>query len=371
MCNSITMKLVNRPARGLLFLLLAVRAAIVLVAVGILWLMLFAFFLPFLLLSELLGWPKKDGSLERETAPLHPLENASDAQFIFDRRKDISKLFGCNTRNVQYRWRVFSGHLEELKQTSSELRALDFGAGSLRDSYELARYGFRVVSMDLDAKVMRQYFDSYDWTTLRSTPELFADSIDHLAEAVGPDYFHLAISFDVIEHLESPRDYLQRLRPLLRPGGYLFAIVPNRRSLYERYFKRSLKKQREKGLPLTPGVPHLQFRSPEEWDEFIEENGFEIVEHDMAIGTFVNDFWNGALGLPIYVYVTPILQVLLPRLSAGSDPAIIERLVAPVWLMRRIDVFDNLFKKWLHGQFGWNIIVARKKAVAEPAASPS
>lgn len=347
-----------------MFLLLAMRAATVLVAVGILWFTLFVLFLPFLLLSELLGWPKKPPGSERETAPLRPVENPSDVQFIFDRRRDISKLFGCNTRNVQYRWRVFSDRLEGIKQKSFEPRALDFGAGSLRDSYELTRQGFRVVSMDLDAEIMKRYFESYDWTMLPSAPQLFTDSINHLAEVLGPDYFHLAISFDVIEHLERPQDYLQGLRPLLQDGGYLFTIVPNRRSIYERYFKHSLKKQREKGLPLTPGVPHLQFRSPEEWDEFIEENGFEIVEHDMAIGTFVNDFWNGALALPIYLYVTPVLQVLLPRLGGGVDPAVVERVVTPVWLMRRIDVFDNVFKKRLHGQFGWNIIVARKKTLA-------
>jgi 2-polyprenyl-3-methyl-5-hydroxy-6-metoxy-1,4-benzoquinol methylase len=371
------MKLVRRPARGVLFILRAMQAAIVLVAVGILWLTLFVLFLPFLLLSELLGWTKKSRSTGQDatriresqsanTATLRPVENTSDAQFIFDRRNDISKLFGCNTRNVQYRWRLFSDRLAEIKQASREPRALDFGAGSLRDSYELTRQGFSVVSMDLDEDVMKRYFESYDWTMLPSTPRLFTDPINHLAELVGPDYFHLAISFDVIEHLERPEEYLQGLRPLLRDGGYLFTIVPNRRSIYERYFKHSLKKQRQKGLPCIPGVPHLQFRSPAEWDEFIERNGFEIVEHDMAIGMFVNDFWNGALALPIYLYVTPVLQVLLSRLGFGFDPTILERGVTPAWLMSRIDILDNLVKKWLHGQFGWNIIIAQKKTLPGP-----
>ena len=378
--NSIAVKFVRRPARVASFALRLLWAIIVLIAVCLVWLILFVLFLPFLVLSELLGWTRKSRSADQDatrilesksatTAPLRSVESTSDVQFTFDRRKDISKLFGCNTRNVQYRWRLFSDRLEEIKQKSQEPRVLDFGAGSLRDSYELTRQGFRVISMDLDGEVMRQYFESYDWTMLPSTPQLFTAPINHLAELVGPDYFHLAISFDVIEHLEKPEEYLQGLRPLLRDGGYLFTIVPNRRSVYERYFKHSLKKQRQKGLLLTPGVPHLQFRSPAEWDEFIERNGFDVVEHDMAIGLFVNDFWNGALALPIYLYVTPVLQVLLPRLGLGFDPTIIERGVTPVWLMKRIDVLDNLLKEWLHGQFGWNIIVAQKKSSTgrEPA----
>jgi 2-polyprenyl-3-methyl-5-hydroxy-6-metoxy-1,4-benzoquinol methylase len=294
------------------------------------------------------------------------VEKLSDFQFIFDRRKDISKLFGCNTRNVKYRWRLFSDRLAEIKQRSREPRALDFGAGSLRDSYELTRQGFRVVSMDLDRELLQRYFESYDWSDLRSSPQLFDGSMKGLTDLVGENSFDVAISFDVIEHLESPQDYLRELRPLLRDDGYLFTIVPNRRSIYERYFKRSLKRQRQKGLPLKPGVPHVQFRSPEEWVEFIEGNGFDVVEHEMAIGLFVNDVWNAALTLPIYLYVTPVLQVLLPKLGFGFDPTILERALAPAWLMKRIDVFDNLLKNRLHGQFGWNIMVVRKKTSAKP-----
>lgn len=361
--DSITMKLVSRPARGALFLLAAVRATLVLAGVVILWLFLFLLFLPFLLMSELLGWPRENEvSTQADRATLlRECEQGGDEQFIFDRRQDISKLFGCNTRNVQYRWRLFSDRLKEIKEKTPQPTALDFGAGSLRDSYELSKQGFRVIAMDLDPEVMRQYFESYDWTMLPSTPQLHTDSIDHLADAVGPDHFDLAISFDVIEHLEQPDKYLQSLRPLMREGGYLFTIVPNRRSIYERYFKYSLRKQRQKNLPSVPGVPHLQFRSPAEWEQFIDENGFKIVEHDMAIGTFVNDFWNGALGLPIYVYVTPVLRVLFTKLGFSADPTIFERAATPSWLMSRIDVFDKVLKRRLHNQSGWNLIVAQKK----------
>ena len=44
----------------------------------------------------------------------------------FDRTDDVSKLEGCNTRNVEYRWDLFSLELEMIPGGSE---TLDFGAG--------------------------------------------------------------------------------------------------------------------------------------------------------------------------------------------------------------------------------------------------
>jgi len=367
--NSITMKLVSHPARGASFVLITIRAAIVLLAVVILWAALFILFLPFLLLSEVLGWRKKHshktsaaekfkggGAVSSDRAT-----DEGETALIFDRRTDVSKLFGCNTRNVEYRWDLFINRLDDLKRKTSAPRTLDFGAGSLRDSYELVRQGFDVTSMDLDPKIMQRYFDSYDWPSAGAPPQLFTDSIDRLGELVSQDYFHLAISFDVIEHLEQPEHYLRGLRPLLRDDGYLFAIVPNRRSIFERYFKYSLKKEIKKGFQPARGVPHLQFRSPEEWDQFIEANGFEIVEHEMAIGPLVNDLWHGMLGLPIRIYVAPVLHRFAHLLRLPFNPAQFENRFFPTWLMASVDGLDLALKPRTRKRFGWNLIIARPK----------
>src|SRR6516165_306876 len=86
----------------------------------------------------------------------------------FDRTDDVSKLDGCNTRNVEYRWNLFSG---ELKNIPGGSEVLDFGAGSLRDSFELAKRGYNVTSLDLDQGLLQSYRSEYDWpdngTTLK------------------------------------------------------------------------------------------------------------------------------------------------------------------------------------------------------------
>jgi len=118
-------------------------AAFVLFIVCFLWLVLFLLFLPFIVIGEVFGLKRRlphddissGGLALREggslaAAQLRTIENRSTDNFIFDRRKDISKLFGCNTRYVQYRWSIFGRRLADLKAEFTEPRAIDFGDGS-------------------------------------------------------------------------------------------------------------------------------------------------------------------------------------------------------------------------------------------------
>lgn len=348
--------------RFLFFSLRLVWALIVLFVVCVAWLVLFLVFLPLLVIAALVG-PKPnsleqtDASSRQETS--HE-EGDSATPLIFDRRHDISKLFGCNTRNVQYRWDVFASRIEEIRNNIPTPQALDFGAGSLRDSYELARLGFCVTSVDLDPNVMQRYYRSYDWSGVRCPPKIFTQPLEKLSHESGRSGFHLAIAFDVIEHLEDPSGYCRSIHSLLDNGGLFFSIVPNCRSVFERYFKYSIAKRRAKGIPFEPGVPHLQFKTPSEWEELFRQSGFKILQHDMTIGFFVNDFWCGMLGLPIRVYVAPVLARLAVMLGMKFDEGRFEGAFSPPWLMKRVDVLDQLCKKQLASRFGWNLIVATK-----------
>src|SRR5688572_8086464 len=348
--------------RFVFFSLRLVWALIVLFVVCVAWLVLFLVFLPFLVVATLIS-PKSHASQQSQvlTQEVNSGEDADSAvPLIFDRRHDISKLFGCNTRNVQYRWDVFASRLEQLRKDVATPQALDFGAGSLRDSYELAQLGFCVTSVDLDPNVMQRYYRSYDWGSVRCPPKIFTQPLDKLKDEPGRSDFHLAIAFDVIEHLEHPSGYCCKIHSLLDNGGLFFSIVPNKLSLFERYFKYSITKQRAKGIPFVPGVPHLQFKSPTEWEELFRQCGFQILQHDMTIGFFVNDLWVGMLGLPIRIYVAPVLGRLAAMLRIKFDEAAFESAFSPAWLMKRVDVLDQLLKKQLASRFGWNLIVATK-----------
>ena len=336
-----------------------VWAAVVLGAVCVAWLILFVVFAPFLLIGEIIRLVKPTTTTDKEVlVSVKPSQGAEP--LIFDRRNDVSKLYGCNTRNVRYRWSLFEDHLAQLQRNAATPKALDFGAGSLRDSYELATRGFNVTSFDLNDGILHRYFDSYDWSKT-AKPTLMAGSLDKLVNDNAPGSLQLAIAFDVIEHLEDPAAYVQAINKLLSTDGYLFTIVPNKRSLFERYFKRSLAQQIQRGAVLEPGVPHIQFKSPEEWDQFFQANGFRIVARDMTIGHFVNDWWNGVIAIPLRAFVYPVVAVLAFRGKFELDAGRIERMLCAPWLMERVNVLDQALKNPLRGRFGWNLIVAQKR----------
>ena len=111
-------------------------------------------------------------------------------------------------------------------------------------------------------------------------------------------------------------------------------------------------------------MPHLQFKSPDEWKEFFENNGFKILDHDMTIGFLVNDCWNGLLGLPIRLYVCPVLASLAHFGGLSINLAAFEGAFSPAWLMKRVNVLDMVFRKRLRNRFGWNLIVARRQPLS-------
>ena len=358
-----------------------VWAVVVLLAICLLWVVLFILFLPFLMVSALLAWRTrlttpngKDAevaALNGHLPELSSAEASGNDQFIFDRRNDVSKVYGCNTRSVKYRWTIFASRLDEIRARLKEPHALDFGAGSLRDSYELARLGFRVVSVDLDSGLLKSYSKAYDWSRAGRQPQFYTGPFEELGSQPDLRKFDLALSFDVIEHLEDPAGYLRQLHPLLADSGFLFAIVPNRLSLFERYFKRSLRKQRRLGVALQRGVPHLQFKSPAEWAAFFEAQGFRVVEHDMTLGFLVNDVWNGLLTIPIRSQVTPALSRAAGLLGVRFDAGAFEQLFVPAWLMERVHVLDMLLARSLKNRFGWNLLVVQKDPGRPESAQPA
>src|SRR5206468_441943 len=122
------------------------------------WSVLFLlFFIPALIafgLRTVRGQLSWNGKHRWKAQPLlaHDGDEAPAGAIIFDRRRDVSKLLGCNTRNVQFRWDIFSRWIATLLQHRAEPTALDLGAGSLRDTYELTTLGVKVDALDLNAE---------------------------------------------------------------------------------------------------------------------------------------------------------------------------------------------------------------------------
>jgi SAM-dependent methyltransferase len=124
-------------------------------------------------------------------------------------------------------------------------RILDAGCGSGRNMIELARHG-TVTGVELSDT-------SVELARARGAGEVIAGS---LLEMPFPDgSFDLAVSLDVIEHLEDDLAALRELRRTVAPGGSLLLTVPAYQWLWSghdvvnhhhrRYTRRSLRKVAE------------------------------------------------------------------------------------------------------------------------------
>ena len=263
----------------------------------------------------------------------------------FNRTNDVSKLIGCNTRNVAYRWDIFTPHLEKIPPGS---KVLDFGAGSLRDTFELISQGFHVKSMDLDLEEMKKYEKTYSWPSDQFAPELFGELTDLERQK---DDFSVILAFDVLEHLEDPAPIALRLRELLASEGVLICSVPNSISIHELFYRALNVLFNLTGKSRTPGVPHLQFKTPGGWRRFLESNGFEVIDHDIEIGFLVNTYF-GFWRIPLLVASKLTRINLLPLMDIVAHPV----------LMRSINKLDKLTSKIFRRGYAWNLFVLGKHA---------
>jgi SAM-dependent methyltransferase len=268
----------------------------------------------------------------------------------FDRTSDVSKLEGCNTRGIAYRWDIFQRWLRYIPPGSS---ALDFGAGSLRESFDLIQRGFCVTSVDNDISVLEAYKAKYQWPEAVHEVVAAPDLESALAK-LGNRKFALILCFDVLEHLADPVPTLKEFARWLDEDGLLFVTVPNGRTLFELAFRINLMLANMTGRSFRPGEPHLQMNSPSRWRTLLSRGGFKILEHDMQIGFFANTA-AALIQLPLLLGgrfarklgVKVDAEALAARLYGGPQA-------------RLMDLLDRRTKPLLNGFYGWNLFVLEK-----------
>ncbi len=128
---------------------------------------------------------------------------------------------------------------------SAPARILDAGCGSGRNMVDLARYG-TVTGIELSET-------SVALARNRGAGEVVSGSV--LEMPFAEDSFDLAVSLDVIEHLEDDLGALRELRRTVAPGGALLVTVPAYQWLWSghdeinhhhrRYTRRSLQRVAE------------------------------------------------------------------------------------------------------------------------------
>jgi 2-polyprenyl-3-methyl-5-hydroxy-6-metoxy-1,4-benzoquinol methylase len=348
-----------------LYIFIAMPALLILV---LLWgTMLSISLVPLLLLflsrkiTDRLSFNSKSNWLESNAELKLKAEGNQKNGIVFDRIGDVSKIIGCNTRNVQYRWEIFTNALERMQDISLNRNALDVGAGSLRDTYELSNLEFQVHAIDINKDQLELSYDRYDWTQVKLKPNIQARGILDLDDQNAQ--YDLILAFDVLEHLIELDHSIDKLRSKLKENGLIFISVPNSLTLFERLYKFAYKRRLKRGMVDKSGVPHVNFMTPRQWKQFFLSNGFCVTDQDIAIGFFVNDVWHGLYGICTRIFISPMLKRIVKSQCMGYEVASFENIFFPKWLMKLVNELDESTKIFLKNRWAWNLFVLGRKPI--------
>jgi 2-polyprenyl-3-methyl-5-hydroxy-6-metoxy-1,4-benzoquinol methylase len=110
-------------------------------------------------------------------------------------------------------------HAMLLEAVGQANRVLDVGCSSGYLARPLAARGNTIVGIELDPDAARAAEEFCE--------QVLVGDVETMELPLEPGSFDVVLGGDVIEHLRDPGAALERLRPLLRPGGRAVVSTPN------------------------------------------------------------------------------------------------------------------------------------------------
>ncbi|WP_396182945.1 class I SAM-dependent methyltransferase [Flavobacterium sp.] len=161
-------------------------------------------------ISEILKKQGTDEVLSEAALPAYAHKNPI-IDYIFWKRLSVAKRF-------------------IIEQVMPDSKILDFGCGTGIFSYDLAKNGFNLTSLDLDLSPLK----------LLKTQIQYPESInfiqdDFLTMNFETQKFDVIVALDVLEHisLDVLPIYLEKFDLILKPNGYFIVSGPTENKLYK------------------------------------------------------------------------------------------------------------------------------------------
>jgi SAM-dependent methyltransferase len=147
--------------------------------------------------------------------------------------------------------------------------------------------------------------------------EIYVGTLD--TAPIQEGYFDAITMFDVIEHLQSPARYVERIARLLRPGGLLALSTPNIHSLSFRLLGRS--------WDVVGPNDHLYYFAPRTLQRLLVDCGFAI--HSMRSEAIDTAVWARLLRfralLPLARRLPKWTSSVVTRLMVGDSIYVVAR----------------------------------------------
>jgi 2-polyprenyl-3-methyl-5-hydroxy-6-metoxy-1,4-benzoquinol methylase len=147
----------------------------------------------------------------------------------------------ANGSQPQFVWQLLNveSHMHTLKPGNAPLGLLEMITPSPRKILDVGCFcggsgrwlkskfpGCEIVGIEMMGSAAAMAAEVYDKVITKTI-----EQTDFDAEGIVPGTFDAIIAADILEHLYNPWRALQRLKPLLAPGGALYVSLPNVRNL--------------------------------------------------------------------------------------------------------------------------------------------
>lgn len=142
-------------------------------------------------------------------------------------------------------------------------RLLDIGCGTGVFLNEAGKKGYEVYGIDFDKENVKTAKERY------GIENVYVRSVNGIARDFFKEKFDVITFFEVLEHLESPVSFINEIKAILAPGGYIALSLPNR--------ERTLDFLGDADYPPN----HLTKWNKECLSSFLERNGFDIIKHSI------------------------------------------------------------------------------------------
>jgi 2-polyprenyl-3-methyl-5-hydroxy-6-metoxy-1,4-benzoquinol methylase len=134
--------------------------------------------------------------------------------------------------------RLGENHKAFFKYFPSNVRGklLDVGCGDGRFLRHAKEQGFEVWGIDFDKKSVENVKRNLGIDTV------FAMSLEEFYEYAKEKNlkFDVITFFEVLEHQDKPREFLEMVKGLLKEGGYIAGSVPNRESVFQKELNQEI-----------------------------------------------------------------------------------------------------------------------------------
>lgn len=170
-------------------------------------------------------------------------------------------------QNRESRLIMWQRRFSDLKNWIKEGNCLDIGCGIGTFLYLAKENGFSVYGTEISSVAINYAKSLYKLNIHHGT----LDTIKFENE-----FFDLITLWYVFEHLPSPKNTLERIKEILKPGGIVVITVPNH-NCWRMYIRKLLRSRVYSSL-LDNQEIHLSFFTVPVLEFLLKENSFEILD---------------------------------------------------------------------------------------------